>query len=66
MAQQYLCTFQLLETDSQIQGGFFSGENEAQGLALPVLVLKKIYYENAARLYPRVRTVLVQRGHTLD
>lgn len=66
VAQQYLRTFLLLETDQQVQGGFFSGETEAQGLALPAEVLKKIYYENAARLYPRVKTVLRQRGYTLE
>lgn len=65
VAQQYLRTFQLLETDMQVQGGFFSGEDKAQGLALPADVLKKIYYQNAARLYPRVKAVLLQRSPAL-
>ncbi|MHC4117034.1 MAG: hypothetical protein ACYSWO_05970 [Planctomycetota bacterium] len=47
-----------LATDQIIKGGFFSGR-QTRGLALPVDVLEKIYYRNAARLYPRVEDVLV-------
>ena len=57
VAESYRRAFQLLETDKVIKGGFFSG-TETKGLALPVDVLEKIYYRNAARLYPRVKDVL--------
>jgi predicted TIM-barrel fold metal-dependent hydrolase len=65
VAEQYNRTFQLLETDHIIRGGFF-GETETKGLALPEDVLKKIYYQNAARLYPRVKDVLIQLGYTVE
>jgi predicted TIM-barrel fold metal-dependent hydrolase len=64
-AQMYFRSFQLLETDKIIEGGFFS-DTKTQGLALPEDVLKKIYYQNAARLYPRVRETLTQLGFLLD
>ncbi len=57
VAEGYRRVFQLLETDQMIKGGFFGG-TETRGLALPVDVLEKIYYRNAARLYPRVKDVL--------
>jgi len=57
VAESYRRAFELLETDRVIKGGFFSG-SESKGLALPVEVLEKIYYRNAARLYPRVKDVL--------
>ena len=59
VAEMYYRSFQLLETDKTIQGGFF-GQTETKGLALPREVLEKIYYRNAARLYPRVKHVLTQ------
>ncbi len=62
VAESYRRAFQLLETDRMIKGGFFSGP-ETRGLALPVDVLEKIYYKNAARLYPRVRGVLKDSGY---
>ena len=65
VAEQYHRTFQLLETDEVIKGGFF-GETETKGLALPVDVLKKIYYQNAAWLYPRVKDVLIQLGYSIE
>lgn len=57
VAESYYRAFQLLETDNVVKGGFF-GTTETRGLALPTDVLEKIYYRNAARLYPRVRDVL--------
>jgi predicted TIM-barrel fold metal-dependent hydrolase len=65
VAEQYYRTFQLLETDQMIRGGFF-GETETKGLALPEDVLKKIYYRNAIRLYPRVKDVLIQLGYSVE
>jgi len=65
VAEQYYRSFQLLETDQIIRGGFF-GETQTKGLALPEDVLKKIYYLNAARLYPRVKDVLIQRGYSIE
>lgn len=47
-----------LAIDQMIKGVFFSGR-QTRGFALPVDVLEKIYYRNAARLYPRVEDVLV-------
>ena len=64
VAEQYHRTFQLLETDRVVRGGFF-GETPTKGLALPEEVLKKIYYQNAARLYPRVKDVLIRLGYTV-
>lgn len=64
-AQMYFRSFQLLETDKIIEGGFFS-DTKTQGLALPEDVLKKIYYQNAARLYPRVKETLINLGFLLD
>ena len=61
VAESYRRAFLLLETDQLIKGGFFSG-TETRGLALPVDVLEKIYYRNAARLYPRVEDVLKDLG----
>ena len=65
VAEQYHRTFQLLETDQMIRGGFF-GATETKGLALPEDVLKKIYYLNAIRLYPRVKPVLIQIGYSIE
>jgi predicted TIM-barrel fold metal-dependent hydrolase len=64
-SQMYFRSFQLLETDKIIEGGFFS-DTKTQGLALPEDVLKKIYYQNAARLYPRVKETLTQLGYIID
>ena len=65
VARQYNRTFQLLQTDRVVRGGFF-GETETIGLALPADVLEKIYYRNAARLYPRVDSVLKQLGYSIE
>ncbi len=65
VADRYLRTFLLLETDQVVRGGFF-GETQTKGLALPEDVLKKIYYLNAIRLYPRVKDVLIQLGYPIE
>jgi len=65
VAGMYFRSFQLLETDNTIRGGFF-GQTETQGLALPADVLKRIYYQNAARLYPRVKGVLRRLGYKVE
>ncbi|MBL7185602.1 MAG: amidohydrolase family protein [Phycisphaerae bacterium] len=62
VAESYRRAFQLLETDRVIKGGFFGG-TDTRGLALPIDVLEKIYYRNAARLYPRVKDVLRDLGY---
>jgi predicted TIM-barrel fold metal-dependent hydrolase len=61
IAARYYRCFQLLETDEVQPGGFF-GDTPTKGLALPQEVLDKIYYQNAARLYPRVADVLKELG----
>jgi len=63
-AEQYWRAFRILETDEIVPGGFFSG-NEIRGLALPRDVLEKIYYRNAARIYPRVEEQLVRLGYVV-
>jgi hypothetical protein len=63
VAQYHRC-FQILETDERVEGGFFGGE-PTRGLALPTDVLEKIYYQNAARIYPRVKEQLKQLGYSV-
>ncbi|KPK95664.1 hypothetical protein AMJ80_04290 [bacterium SM23_31] len=64
-AEKYYRCFQLLETDEIVTGGFF-GSTETKGLALPLKVLEKIYYKNAAKLYPGVKETLIKLGYILD
>jgi len=61
-AEQYWRTFRILETDETVDGGFFS-RDPIPGLALPEDVLAKIYYQNAARIYPRVKAQLETLGY---
>jgi predicted TIM-barrel fold metal-dependent hydrolase len=56
--------FRILETDQQVEGGFF-GMNPTRGLALPREVLEKIYYRNALRVYPRLREAFLKLGYTV-
>lgn len=65
VAEMYYRSFQLLETGKIIQGGFYD-KTETKGLALPIDVLEKIYYRNAARLYPRVKDALTQLGYKVE
>jgi predicted TIM-barrel fold metal-dependent hydrolase len=62
VAERYARCFCLLETEDVVQGGFF-GAAVTKGLALPEDVLEKIYYRNAARIYPRVGEVLTKLGY---
>ena len=61
---QYHRCFRILETDETVEGGFFGGD-PIQGLALPDGALEKIYYKNAARIYPRVKEQLEQLGYAV-
>jgi predicted TIM-barrel fold metal-dependent hydrolase len=69
-ARRYHRCFEILETDKTVGAGFYpgpgAGTKEVKGMALPVDVLEKIYYKNAARLYPRLRDVLQQTGYAVD
>jgi predicted TIM-barrel fold metal-dependent hydrolase len=60
--KQYVRTFQILETDQEVAGGFFGGPT-IKGLALPEKVLEKIYFQNAARIYPKVKERLIKLGY---
>ena len=65
VAEAYNRCFQALETDKVLPRGFF-GDREIRGIALPVDVLEKIYYRNAARIYPRVKDVLKNLGYVIE
>lgn len=58
--------YRVLETDQHHLRGFFGGEIDIQGLALPLDVLNHIYWWNAARLVPGVREALLARGYEID
>lgn len=62
--QSYGQCFDILETDEVIPGGFF-GQNATQGLALPPDVLEKIYWRNAARIYPALGDGLEKLGYAV-
>ncbi|MFC2076983.1 amidohydrolase family protein [candidate division KSB1 bacterium] len=64
-AESYVRCFKLLETDEMIDGGFFD-RTETKGLKLPLDVLEKIYFRNAARIYPRVGDVLKELGYEME
>ncbi len=64
-AKRHHRCFQILETDNVVAGGFY-GRKRIQGLKLPLDVLEKIYYRNAARIYPRVKGVLQSMGYTVE
>ncbi len=65
IAERYHRCFQLSETENLVQGGFF-GRTETKGLALPSEVLEKVYWRNAARIYPRVKEVMTKLGYAVD
>jgi predicted TIM-barrel fold metal-dependent hydrolase len=62
VAKRHHRSFQAFESDSVIPA-----RNERakpyRGLTLPVDVLEKIYFRNAVKIYPRIRTVLQSRGY---
>ena len=62
IVERYHRCFQLSETENTVAGGFF-GRTETKGLALPREVLEKIYWRNAARMYPRVRDTMKKLGY---
>ncbi|MFC2076984.1 amidohydrolase family protein [candidate division KSB1 bacterium] len=64
-AESYARCFKLLETDEVVEGGFF-GRTKTKGLKLPQDVLEKIYFRNAARIYPRVGDVLKELGYEIE
>ena len=61
-ADGYCRTFRILETDEQVEGGFFS-RNPTQGLNLPKEVLEKIYYKNALKIYSALSDRMLQLGY---
>lgn len=65
VAKRYHRSFQTLESDSVIPARSERAK-PCRGLTLPVDVLEKIYFRNAIKIYPRVRTVLQSRGYTVQ
>jgi predicted TIM-barrel fold metal-dependent hydrolase len=65
VAEKYVRCFKLLETDETVKGGFF-GNDKTKGLKLPQETLEKIYFRNAARIYPRVGDVLKGLGYEVE
>ena len=57
IADSYARFFEILETDHTVNGGYF-GRNPVKGLDLPKEVLEKIYYKNALKLYPGLKTAM--------
>ena len=57
IADSYARFFAILETDQIVNGGYF-GNRPTQGLDLPREVLEKIYYKNALKLYPGLKTAM--------
>ncbi len=64
--RSYWENFRYYETDQIFPANPAKKELEYQGLALPPEVLKKLYYQNAMRLLPRVREVLTSLGYTVE
>jgi predicted TIM-barrel fold metal-dependent hydrolase len=65
VAERYVHCFKMLETDEMVDGSFF-GQTKTKGLKLPREVLEKLYYKNAARIYPRVGDVLKGMGYSIE
>lgn len=61
LAEKYMKSFQILETDNIVKGGFF-GTTDIKGLNLPKEVLEKIYYKNALRIYPGLKERMEKLG----
>lgn len=62
--ERYNRTFRILETDELVEGGFF-GMNPTYGLDLPREVLEKIYFRNAARIYPGLYDRMKELGYQI-
>jgi predicted TIM-barrel fold metal-dependent hydrolase len=66
-AEDYFDKFRVLETADLVEWKVsYAKPAPYRGLALPKNVLEKIYYRNAARLYPRLKTVLTQQGYKVE
>ncbi len=63
--ERYSRTFQMLETDQMVEGGFF-GMNPARGLNLPKDALEKIYYKNALNIYPGLKKRMDELGYAVQ
>jgi len=63
--RRYFQAFQILETDQLVKGSFF-GDEEVEGLALPRDVLEKIYFRNAAKVYPGVKEAMIKLGYNVN
>jgi predicted TIM-barrel fold metal-dependent hydrolase len=63
--QRYFNAFQILETDQLVNGSFFRDE-QVEGLSLPRDVLEKIYYRNAAKVYPGLKEAMVKLGYQVN
>ena len=66
-AEEYYHRIQLLESDAIVEAK--SGKVKsapARGLGLSRDVLEKIYYRNAVRIYPRLKSVLEQQGFRVE
>lgn len=62
---EYSRTMCILETDQQIEKGFWA-HNGNTGLNLPREVLEKIYYRNALRIYPGLSQRMQQLGYKTE
>ena len=56
--------FRILETNELVPGSFF-GDGPVQGLELPADVLERIYFRNAARIYPGLGQRLRELGYPI-
>jgi predicted TIM-barrel fold metal-dependent hydrolase len=56
IALRYSKTFRILETDDLVNGAFWGKDRAIKGLNLPKEVLENIYYKNALRLYPNLKS----------
>ena len=64
MAEAYIRSFRILETDQIVEGGFF-GDGPTKGLDLPKDILEKIYYKNALRIYPGLEESMKALGYNI-
>lgn len=65
--EQYQNSFRILESTDENLAPFFGDEStkNIRGLGLPLEVLNRIYYGNAARLIPRVKESLTDLGYSV-
>ncbi len=60
IAIRYSKTFRILETDDIVNGAFWGKDRAIKGLDLPKEALENIYYKNAIRLYPNLKSSFQQ------